>query len=195
MKSIQAPASVWPSVSESWIGITGGSGSSPNPDEELPFASRSLSEEPDAGQYRQVLIIEDNEADVFLIEEALQATRLPLIVRVIQDGEQAVNFFDRIDGDETIPRPALVILDINLPKKQGGEVLKHIRESRRCAKALVIAVSTSDAQRDRDHMTELGANGYFWKPSAYADFMKLGDLIIAALGVASGPRQRPPRSL
>jgi CheY-like chemotaxis protein len=185
----------WPSVSESWIGTTGGSGSSPNPDEDLPSASRSPSEEPDAGEYRQVLIVEDNEADVFLIEEALQGTRLPLIVHVIQDGEQAVKFFDRLDGDVSIPGPTLVILDINLPKKQGDEVLKHIRGSRRCAKALVIAVSTSDAQRDRDRMTQLGANGYFWKPSAYGDFMKLGDLITAALGVPERPEERPPRGL
>jgi DNA-binding response OmpR family regulator len=52
-----------------------------------------------------------------------------------------------------------------------------MRRSRRCANALVIAVSTSDSARDREQMTELGVNGYFRKPSEYAAFMKLGDLV------------------
>jgi two-component system, chemotaxis family, response regulator Rcp1 len=52
-----------------------------------------------------------------------------------------------------------------------------MRKSPKCSKALVIAVSTSDSAQDRETMTELGANGYFRKPSEYADFMKLGDMI------------------
>ena len=75
------------------------------------------------------------------------------------------------------PCPELIILDINLPKRQGGEVLQHLRGSRRCASALVIAISTSGSVEDRDRMTKLGANGYFHKPSEYAEFMKLGNLI------------------
>jgi DNA-binding NarL/FixJ family response regulator len=66
-------------------------------------------------------------------------------------------------------------------KKQGSEVLKHMRRSRRCANALVIAVSTSDSAPDREQMTKLGVNGYFHKPSEYAAFMKLGDIVKALL--------------
>jgi chemotaxis family two-component system response regulator Rcp1 len=121
--------------------------------------------------------VEDNEADVFLILKAIEAKKLPIALHVVRDGEQAVRYFDEADGDVSAPCPTLVILDINLPKKQGSEVLKHMRRSRRCANALVIAVSTSDSARDREQMTELGANGYFRKPSEYAAFMKLGDLV------------------
>ena len=52
-----------------------------------------------------------------------------------------------------------------------------MRKSRRCGNALVIAVSSSDSAKDREEMTSLGANGYFHKPSAYADFMKLGEMV------------------
>jgi chemotaxis family two-component system response regulator Rcp1 len=60
--------------------------------------------------------------------------------------------------------------------------LKYMRQSQKCGKALVIAVSTSDSIRDRELMTNLGAHGYFRKPSTYDEFMKLGDMIKALLG-------------
>jgi len=70
-----------------------------------------------------------------------------------------------------------MILDINLPKKHGGQVLQHMRKTRRCATALVLVVTSSDSLRDRETMAKLGANGYFRKPSDYEHFMKLGSLV------------------
>ncbi len=131
--------------------------------------------------------MEDNEADVFLIQEAIAAKKLPMAHHVVRDGEQAMRYFDDADRDVSAPCPSLVILDINLPKKQGCEVLKHMRRSRRCANALVIAVSTSDSARDREQMAELGVNGYFRKPSEYAAFMKLGDVV---KGLLAGIREQ-----
>jgi DNA-binding response OmpR family regulator len=131
-----------------------------------------------------VLIVEDNEADVFLIQEAIEAKKLPVALHIVKDGEQAIRYFDRTDADATASGPFLVILDINLPKKHGDEVLKHMRKSIRCGNALVLVVSTSDSDRDREQMTELGANGYFRKPSEYGAFMKLGDVVEGLL--ASG---------
>jgi len=81
--------------------------------------------------------------------------------------------------------PALVILDINLPKKHGGQVLQHMRSTRRCADALVLVVTSSDSARDRESMAKLGANGYFRKPSDYEQFMKLGGLVRNLLGDSS----------
>jgi chemotaxis family two-component system response regulator Rcp1 len=130
-----------------------------------------------------VLIVEDNDADVFLIRQAIEAKKLPVAFHIVKDGEQAMRYFDQADGDASMPCPSLVILDINLPKKQGGDVLKHMRRSRRCGNALVIAVSTSDSASDRAQMNELGANGYFRKPSEYAAFMKLGDIVKGLLGL------------
>jgi DNA-binding response OmpR family regulator len=131
--------------------------------------------------------VEDNPADVFLVREALEAARLHATVHVVKDGEQAIRFFDEADVHEAAPCPDLVILDINLPRKHGGEVLRHMRKSRRCANALVIAVSTSDSARDREDMARLGANSYFHKPSEYAAFMKLGDIVKAVLKTGLPP--------
>ena len=131
-----------------------------------------------------MLIVEDNEADVFLIREAIESKRLPLVLHILRDGEQAVRYFDRMDADPSLPCPSLVILDINLPKRQGSDVLQHMRRTRRCGGALVIAVSTSDSARDREQMTRLGANSYFRKPSEYAAFMQLGEMVEALLATA-----------
>lgn len=128
-----------------------------------------------------MLVIEDNESDVFLIREAIDNASFPVSVRVVNDGEQAVRFFDLADQDMTIPCPALVILDINLPKKQGAEVLKHMRQSRRCGRALVIVASTSESVGDREQMESLGANRYFRKPSNYEQFMRLGEIVRSLL--------------
>lgn len=122
---------------------------------------------------------------MFLIQEAIQEAKLPLTLHVAADGDQAVQFFDRVDSDPAMDCPAVVILDINLPKKQGDEVLKHMRRSRKCPNALVIVVSTSDSPREREQMSILGANRYFRKPSSYGAFMELGEIVKALLGEAS----------
>jgi chemotaxis family two-component system response regulator Rcp1 len=95
----------------------------------------------------------------------------------VRDGETAIRVFEEADRDPAAPCPALVILDLNLPKKHGREVLRKIRQSRRCADTMVLVVTSSDLQRDRDEMKALGAQEYFCKPSKYEDFMKLGELI------------------
>jgi CheY-like chemotaxis protein len=124
-----------------------------------------------------VLIVDDNDADVALIQDAIEAVDLALTVHIVKDGDEAVRFFDRADTDDDMNPPDLVILDINLPKRQGTEVLRHMRQSQRSRDALVLAVSTSDSARDRQQMSELGANGYFRKPSEYDEFLKLGDVV------------------
>lgn len=150
-------------------------------------ASRSQSEQSESAVKCHVLIVEDNESDVFLIERAIAGTRLCVSLHVVKDGQQAIQFLDeaRDQAEAGKPCPDLVILDINLPKKQGGDVLKHLRDISRCAQARVIVVSSSDASRDREQMAELGADAYFRKPSDLDEFMKLGDLIKTILGGGS----------
>jgi two-component system, chemotaxis family, response regulator Rcp1 len=128
-----------------------------------------------------ILVVEDNKADVFLIREALEAARLEADLQVAPDGEKALQFFEEVDRNDAAPCPDLVIIDINLPRKHGGEVLRHMRNSRRCANALVLVVTSSDSDRDREEMGRLGANGYFRKPSDYHDFMKLGEIVAGLL--------------
>jgi two-component system response regulator len=71
----------------------------------------------------------------------------------------------------------MVVLDINLPKKRGIEVLAHLKKSRRCRQATVIVVSSSNAAKDREAVMQGGADAYFCKSSEYDEFLKLADLI------------------
>jgi chemotaxis family two-component system response regulator Rcp1 len=184
--NIQGPALDLPSVNGSWSGIGAVSGWSLNPEEDQPSASSSPFKK-QAGPPYQILIAEDNAADVFLIRAAIEAARIDAEIHVVKDGEQAMKFFDQADADSSAPCPAVVLLDINLPRKPGGEVLRHMRESHRCANALVIVVSSSDSARDREDMTKLGANGYFHKPSGYIEFLKLGTMVRELLSTGSLP--------
>jgi CheY-like chemotaxis protein len=119
---------------------------------------------------------------VFLIREALGNTGISLSIHLAKDGEEAIRFLDGAKTGTDAPPPDLVVLDINLPKVQGGDVLKHLRQLPTCAGALVLVVSTSDSTKDRENMMNLGANGYFRKPSHYDQFMKLSDVVKVLLG-------------
>ena len=133
---------------------------------------------------RQILIIEDNVSDIFLMREAVEINVPDAELHVVHDGEHAIRFFDAADRDEAAPCPALVILDINLPKKHGAQVLRHMRGTRRCSNALVLVATSSDSQQDRAEMAKLGANRYFRKPPDYDAFLKLGEIVKAMLNDA-----------
>jgi chemotaxis family two-component system response regulator Rcp1 len=126
-------------------------------------------------------VIEDNKADVFLIREALE-TQLEVDIDVIGDGEQAAKWLGASHRSEGVEQrcPDLFVLDINLPKRSGHEILTLIRSSA-CAPTLVVVVTSSGSGEDRERMIASGANAYFRKPSNYDDFMKLGPLVAQLL--------------
>jgi chemotaxis family two-component system response regulator Rcp1 len=161
----------------------GGSGSNRNPDRDRLSDSQSPSEGTHARPRRHILVVEDNRADLFLIRDALASAGVDADIHVAEDGEKALRFLDAAQSDESAPCPVLVILDINLPRKKGGDILRHLRRLRRCADALVLVVTSSDSVRDREEMDRLGTNGYFRKPSEYAEFMKLGHVAKALLSL------------
>src|ERR1700689_3020005 len=80
---------------------------------------------------RYILLAEDNPADVLLVREALEDRAVAYDLHVIADGEQVVRFIERIDSDRTLHCPDLMLLDLNLPKRDGGEILKTLRASER----------------------------------------------------------------
>jgi two-component system, chemotaxis family, response regulator Rcp1 len=137
------------------------------------------------------LIAEDSKADLFLIREAISVAQIDATLHIVEDGHQAVQFVDAADADGDAPRPDLVLLDLNLPRKNGAEVLRHLRNSRCCKDAPVLIVSSSDSARERDTVKSLGFNAYFRKPSAYAEFLMLGPIVrelLEAAGEGSGSR-------
>jgi DNA-binding response OmpR family regulator len=158
----------------------GASGSNPNQGKDQPSISPSQPKEL-AAKVREILVIEDNKTDIFLIREALDRGDVNANVHVVRDGYAATSFFDAADADPNAACPDVVLLDLNLPKKTGAEVLRYLRGSRRCKGALVLIISSSDTVRDRASVEGLSAAGYFKKPSDYIEFMKLGSVVKALL--------------
>ncbi len=124
-----------------------------------------------------ILLIEDAEPDVFLVREALRQAGLSFNLNVVDDGEKAIEFIDRLDHSESAVCPSLVLLDLNLPKRTGDQILAHIRKSERCCRVPVVIVTSSDSPKDKHATNALGATGYFRKPSRLDEFMKLGTLV------------------
>lgn len=122
-------------------------------------------------------MVEDYEPDVFLIQEAIRLSGIDTLLHLVDNGEDAVQFFEDADQDSSIPCPDLVLLDLNLPKMNGMEVLRQMRQSARCSQAAVIIVSTSHSFEDQATVRRLGATHFFQKPPLFEEFMKLGALI------------------
>ena len=121
--------------------------------------------------------MEDNKADVFLLREAIRSAKIHAQLHIVHDGDKAIEFIERAEADESVARPAIILLDLNLPRKSGMEVLRHVRNSRRCADALVIIVTSSDSENDRLETARLGASRYFRKPSSYEAFIRIGEIV------------------
>jgi CheY-like chemotaxis protein len=124
--------------------------------------------------------VEDNPADVGLVREALEEHSVDCELLLINNGEGAIRFI--ADAEAQGPScPDLIILDLNLPKKPGRDVLEKIRESQHWRHVPVVVVTSSDAPRDRDDAGRLGASRYVRKPSRLADFLELGAVFKAML--------------
>jgi CheY-like chemotaxis protein len=143
----------------------------------------------------QVLIAEDNKSDVLLIQRALKKSGIEAQIHIADDGEKAVRFFERAEADAIAPCPDIVLLDINMPRYKGAEILRRLRASPRCKDALVLVVTSSDSSRDRTEMDALGANGYFRKPSDFSEFMTLGPIVRDLLMREEGRGHSSPTSV
>jgi CheY-like chemotaxis protein len=145
-------------------------------------SSQSQSEnEPEQIEYPPVLIVEDNAGDILLIRESLKRHGLRVQLRVATTGEYAIRLIDEIDNNPDTPSPRLVILDLNLPRKTGIEVLRRLRQSSRGADIPVVILTTSDVATDREAALQSGANKYLQKPSNLQDFMAIGGVIKSML--------------
>lgn len=120
-----------------------------------------------------LLSVEDSDADYYLIEMAVRESGLPVQVCRASDGEQALHFLHRSKGYEVAPRPHLILLDLNLPRKTGLEVLSEIRasDSFRCMPVVVFTSSTLTT--DRRQAFALGAQNYISKPANLAELIEV----------------------
>jgi CheY-like chemotaxis protein len=124
-----------------------------------------------------VLVIEDNQADVFLVERAIELRKLSVRVEVISDGEEACSYFAQADASSSTPCPAAVLLDLNLPRKSGQEVLRQIKHTGKCSGVPVVIITSSNSPEDRRETAALGAAGYFRKPTSYQEFLQIGQVL------------------
>jgi CheY-like chemotaxis protein len=98
-------------------------------------------------------------------------------LHVVRDGAEALQFVAHMGQRGDLPCPDIVLLDLNLPKVDGQEVLSELRKHPECAGTPVIVVSSSDARKDRARMAELGVTRYFRKPSNLEAFLLLGAVV------------------
>jgi two-component system response regulator len=111
-----------------------------------------------------ILLVEDNPGDVLLAKEALRDARFPSELHVVRDGEQAMAFLRRQDPYADVPSPDLVLLDLNLPRKDGREVLAEVKEDFRLRRIPVVVLTTSDSDEDVTQAYDHMVNAYIRKP-------------------------------
>jgi CheY-like chemotaxis protein len=125
----------------------------------------------------KILLAEDNLADILLVRKALEEYHVPHDLHVVRDGEEALTFIQGMGEPDGVPCPDILLLDVNLPKVEGAEILSEFRKHPQCSETPVIVITSSDAYRDRDRMAQLGIAHYFKKPSDLDEFLKLGAVV------------------
>jgi chemotaxis family two-component system response regulator Rcp1 len=117
-----------------------------------------------------VLLVEDNPADADLTREAFEANRLKVELSVVLDGVEAMDFLHKRAGFADVDEPDLVLLDLNLPRKDGRQVLAEIKATDRLRKIPVVVLSSSEDLGDILQTYDLGANCYVSKPVDFEGF-------------------------
>ncbi|HEY0669901.1 MAG TPA: response regulator [Sphingobacteriaceae bacterium] len=120
-----------------------------------------------------ILLVEDNEGDVLLTTDALYEGKISNTIAVVRDGWQAIQFLKKNDPYTTAITPDLVLLDVNLPKMNGHEVLKVIKSSEELKHIPVIMLTTSSSESDIMKSYQNYVNCYITKPVDTEDFMKV----------------------
>ena len=143
------------------------------------------------GRFRQravVLLVEDNPDDVLMIREAFEQSLTPVQLYVVSNGERAIRFVRRTDADA--PRPSLIMLDLNLPIRNGLDVLAELKSDTDFLSIPIVVLTTSQAPDDIQRCYSLHANAYIIKPpdfDGFADVIK--QVATCFLGLISLPPQ------
>jgi CheY-like chemotaxis protein len=122
------------------------------------------------------LLAEDSENDVFLMHRAFRASGIPNPLHVVPDGEETVAYLKgegQYNDRAKHPLPSVVLLDLNLPRKNGFEVLSWIRQQPTLKRIVVIILTASNRGADADRAYDLGANFYLTKPNKFEELVKM----------------------
>ena len=144
-----------------------------------------------AAKTMRLLLVEDNPADVFLMETALEVSALPVEMAVARDGVEALEYLGTVGTGR--PYPDLMLLDLNMPRMNGFEVLETLRGDPALRHLPVVVFTTSSAPEDVKRAYALQANSYVSKPATLDEFLNLMALLGAYwFGAASLPRTYQP---
>jgi CheY-like chemotaxis protein len=121
----------------------------------------------------EILLVEDNPGDVRLTREGLKDGKINNNLHVVKDGVEALSFLHKHNGYANAPRPDLILLDLNLPKKDGREVLAEIKTDENLRRIPVVILTTSDAEEDIVKTYDLHANCYITKPVDFNQFIQV----------------------
>ncbi|RZK42466.1 MAG: response regulator [Pedobacter sp.] len=137
-----------------------------------------------------ILLVEDNEGDILLTTEALEDSKIINKITVLKDGSAAIEYFENLKEDDE--KPDLVLLDINLPKRSGQEVLLYIKQQSGYSQTPVIMLTTSSAEQDILSAYRNYANCYITKPVDVAEFMEaIGKIEDFWINIVSIPKVLP----
>jgi chemotaxis family two-component system response regulator Rcp1 len=125
----------------------------------------------------EILVVEDNPGDVRLIRDALNASRFRMNVRVASNGEEALECMRGQGKYASNPKPDFVLLDLNMPKKDGREVLSEVKKDPGLGCTPIVILTTSDSEDDVIRSYNLHSSGYFCKPEYPKDFTDLIKLL------------------
>ena len=127
----------------------------------------------DLGRVIEILLIEDNPGDVRLTKEAFSEGKVYNNLSIVENGEDALAFLRREGKYENAPHPDLILLDLNIPKKDGREVLTEIKKDDLLKTIPVVVLTSSKAEEDILKMYNLHANCYITKPVDYEKFLNV----------------------
>lgn len=124
-----------------------------------------------------ILLVEDNPGDIRLTEEVMRDSKVPIQLHVVRDGVEAMQFLHREAEYRDRPRPDLILLDLNLPRKDGREVLAEAKGDPNLRTIPILMLTTSKAERDVQACYDLHANCYLNKPLDLDQFMELMEVV------------------
>ena len=129
----------------------------------------------DAGQPAEILLAEDNPGDARLTEKAFDQGNIINNLHVVENGIETMKFLNREGEYREKPRPDLVLLDLNMPGKDGWEVLEEVQDDPELARIPIIVLTSSEAEEDIVKSYELQANAYLTKPVDFQGFLEIVD--------------------
>jgi DNA-binding response OmpR family regulator len=128
-----------------------------------------------------IILAEDNPADIFLVKESFRQHGIGCELDIASDGEVALRMIDQFDANADAPHVAAIVLDLNLPKCGGEEIIQRLRQSKKLISVPVVIMTSSEAPKDKALVGEIKAGCYFRKSASLEEFLQLGAVVKAMM--------------